>query len=579
MEAVKENRKVRQKYTAQTLYDTMHVSHTGYRYRNQGLAVTCDWLHLLRNDRGVVHDPWTDTPISVVELGCGNGKLCNFLRSLNLDVTGTDIFDNKAVYDRSWYKFVKHDLSKAPYPFKNNQFDYCLSFDVLEHLKEEYIAPALQEMARISCNGIIVKVSCTGDAPLHLTIKSPSWWLKQLMDNCPDFSWSLIRNFERIAKRDGPMMRSESVFNDVRHITYGYVQTYAPLFVGESGVVGEYPLGLGYLKSNCVGADIDIVKSREELKDCDLIGLSTTAGGIKESVEILESTNIPVMVGGQGTMWDGLNDYPFEHIIHGEGETALLWIITGRAKGIKNIRFANRQNLDSLCFPDRGRCGLEVPILTSRGCPWNCHFCSSQNYWGKTRWHSAEYFLDEVDFIKSRYPKSRVLYIMDDLFIVNQKRFNDIYDKWMSDGLNKRFELKGFVRSKSMTIHKATMMKDMGFQRVRFGAESGSNRMLKLINKQETVEDHQRCVDICKQVGLNVCASLIQYLPGETVEDRQLTAEFRKKNSKTLCISGNYKFQPFPGTKFYNGESPLEGDWRTRGGNFNKQKQAEGKAK
>ena len=331
--------------------------------------------------------------------------------------------------------------------------------------------------------------------------------------------------------------------------------------------VSEYPLGLGYLKSNCVGADIDIVKSRDELKDCDLIGLSTTAGGIKESIEILESTDIPVMVGGQGTMWDGLEDYPFKWIIRGEGERALQNVINVWDEPLltRIMQYPNMADLDTLCFPDRGKCGLEVPILTSRGCPYNCYFCSSQNYWGKTRWHSAEYFLDEVDFLKSRYPNSTVLYIMDDLFIVNMPRFNKIYEQWMSEGLDKRFELKGFVRSKSMTVEIATKMKDMGFRRVRFGAESGSNRMLKLINKQETVEDHQRCVDICKQVGLSVCASLIQYLPGETVEDRQLTAKFRIKNAKTLCISGHYKFQPFPGTKFYDGSSPLEGDWRTRG--------------
>jgi len=54
-------------------------------------------------------------------------------------------------------------------------------------------------------------------------------------------------------------------------------------------------------------------------------------------------------------------------------------------------------------------------------------------------------------------------------------------------------------------------------------------------------------------------------MPGETVEDRRLTGEFRRKNAQNLCISGNYKFQPFPGTHFYDGSNPLEGDWRTRG--------------
>lgn len=347
---------------------------------------------------------------------------------------------------------------------------------------------------------------------------------------------------------------------------------------GGEDPVSEYPLGLGYLKTNCTGADISIVNDRVALKDCDLIGLSSTTGGLVEAVDILANTDIPVVIGGQATMWDGLEEYPFKHIVHGEGEIAFQRIIDGKYNGMwtKHIRCTNIPDLDSLLFPDRGKCSSVVPILTSRGCPWNCYFCSSQNYWGETRWHSAEYFMDEVDFVKSRHPQANILYIMDDLFVVNIARFNAIYDDWMKKGLNKRFELMGFVRSNCMTVDKAKKMKAMGFRSVRFGAESGSNRMLKIINKQETVEDHQRCVDICKQVGLNVCASLIQYLPGETVEDRRLTGEFRFKNRRTLCISGNYRFQPFPGTHFYNGENPLEGDWRTRGGNVNKQLKEEG---
>ncbi len=328
--------------------------------------------------------------------------------------------------------------------------------------------------------------------------------------------------------------------------------------------VSEYPLGLGYLKTNCVGADIEIVNERNKLKDCDLIGLSSTTGGLREAVEIVTESDIPVVIGGQGTMWDELDDYPFKHIIYGEGELAFQAIINGDDV-CKNLAYVNMPDLDVLKYPDRGKCGIEVPILTSRGCPFNCYFCSSQKYWGKTRWHSADYFLDEVDFLSRTQPNANVLYIMDDLFIVNEDRFNKIYEEWMFHGLHRRFELKGFVRSKSMTIDRAKKMKDMGFQSVRFGAESGSDRMLKIINKGETVADHQRCVDICVEVGLNVCASLIQYLPGETVEDRQLTAEFRIKNKHVLCISGHYRFQPFPGTHFYDGSNPLEGDWRTRG--------------
>ncbi len=227
-----------QKYTAQSLYNTMHVSHEGYRHRNQGIARFCDWLHYLRDRRGEVHNPWSDTPISVLEVGCGNGKLCHILMSLGLDVTGVDIFDNKDVYDRSAYKFVRRDLTDTPYPFGDNEFDYSLSFDVLEHLPEEYIAPALREMARISC-GLIIGVSCTGEPPLHLTVKTPGWWLDRLIENCPDFSWQLVRNHERIAIEQDNRGRIQATSSDIRPFTNGEKITYAPLFHGKRGVIDE----------------------------------------------------------------------------------------------------------------------------------------------------------------------------------------------------------------------------------------------------------------------------------------------------------------------------------------------------
>ena len=333
----------------------------------------------------------------------------------------------------------------------------------------------------------------------------------------------------------------------------------------------SWTLGLGYLKTNCSG-DITIVTDRSELVDCDLIGLSATASGAKEAVDIVLSTDIPVAIGGQVTMWDGLIDYPFKWIIKGEGERAFQTITNGsiinshvREGDSRILRCANIPDLDTLRFPDRGKRGEVVPMLTSRGCPWNCYFCSSQNYWGKVRYHSANYVMSEVDYIEKVYPEAKLIYIVDDLFIANVKRFYDIYQKWMSKGMNRRFYLHSFVRSNCMTIDIARKMKKMGFQSVRFGAESGSNRILKLLNKQETVADHQKCIDICNKVGLAVGCSLINYVPGETRSDRQLTGRFLSRNRRKISVQGDYFFKAFPGTKFYNGENLLVGDWRVRG--------------
>lgn len=348
--------------------------------------------------------------------------------------------------------------------------------------------------------------------------------------------------------------------------------------IGTEHSVSEYSIGLGYLKTNCTGADIEIVTNRDQLKDCDLIGLSACAEGVKEAVDIMYSVpKIPTMIGGQCTLWKGLYEHPFAYIVRGEGERALQCIIDHgeRMWGFhhnlqrKNnlVEFYNCPNLDDLNFPDRGRCAEIVPILTSRGCPYNCNFCSSQKYWGKPRYVSAGYFMDEVAYLVAKYEDMKHLYILDDLFMSDKKRFEEIYERWMVAPY-KMFSTGGFVRSNLITKETAQMLKDMGWQMVRFGAESGSNRILKMLNKQATVEDNQRCIDICLEIGLSVSFAMMWYVPGETVEDRRLTGEFLQKNvanNPNVSIAGTYQFRPYPGTKFYNGESLLEGEWNTRG--------------
>ncbi len=330
---------------------------------------------------------------------------------------------------------------------------------------------------------------------------------------------------------------------------------------------GEFATGLGYLKSNCTGADIEIVKDRSQLVDCDLIGLSAVAAGLKEAVDILaeHTPDTPVVIGGQGTMWEGLNDYPFRHIVHGEGERALQTIIDGKSRGIKNIRLANNENIDTLKFPDIGKLTTgDAPILTSRGCPYNCNFCSSQKYWGKTRWHSAEYVYEEAMMLSMKYPEARSLYVLDDLFIVNRTRFDKIHELWMRNGIGKRFTMHSFIRSDSFTVDIAKKLKEMGFVSVRFGLESASPRILKLLDKKTTVEQAQRCIDICVDAGLQVGFSTMTYVPTETVADRQMTAQFINRNRGKAKVAGNYVFKPFPGTKYFNGEDALETNWNTR---------------
>lgn len=346
----------------------------------------------------------------------------------------------------------------------------------------------------------------------------------------------------------------------------------------------EYPLGLGYLKANSpTGWQVDIVEHPSELEGADVIGVSTLTDGMTQAVQIAleyEDTQTPVIVGGQGTLWSGVNDWPFDVVVRGEGEPVWFSILECASKdgpvGLKRPKACqeptvvqvntNGRNFDEYRPPVRGNLrGTTVPIITSRGCPYSCYFCSSSKYWGRPRYHSVDRILDEVFKIHHLYPEAKHLCILDDLFIANRRRFHDLFDRWIHKGLHERWTLDGFVRSPDMSNETARMLKAMGFTSVRFGAETASDSLLTKLGKQATQREHQRCIDACNDVGLPVSMSLMQYVPGETVEDRVETAKFIMKNRGKVTVAGNYRFVPFPGTRFYDGRNILEGDWKVRG--------------
>ena len=155
----------------EALYQTMHNANPLYRNHNQGISRLRQWLYQLK-----------DPPASILEIGCGNGKLCELLDMMGYDVVGMDIVPGP--YDRKGYNFVLHDITLGRLPFKDDEFDYCISFDVLEHLPKKWISETVWDMARVSTEGIIGTAACFERCGLHLTVEEPKWWMEQLSQSC-----------------------------------------------------------------------------------------------------------------------------------------------------------------------------------------------------------------------------------------------------------------------------------------------------------------------------------------------------------------------------------------------------------
>lgn len=170
------------------IYQTLHGCDTSYQTRNQGLACRNKWLGMVAQCE------------SVLEVGCGNGLLCEFLAHAGKKVTGVDLVQGP--YDRrsKGYAFMTRHLVKERLP---NEYDVTLCFDVLEHIPEEDIDTVLENIGQ-SARSFVLSIAGYGHAPIHPTVKTPGWWLNKLFNHMPGRSW-LCEVFERYEDRESPV--------------------------------------------------------------------------------------------------------------------------------------------------------------------------------------------------------------------------------------------------------------------------------------------------------------------------------------------------------------------------------------
>jgi len=215
-----------------------------------------------------------------------------------------------------------------------------------------------------------------------------------------------------------------------------------------------------------------------------------------------------------------------------------------------------RSDLDTLPMPVRtvNRTNPEeVHLSTSRGCPFRCVYCSARRHWKKHRRFSADYVVAEIRHIVETFPQVRSIHMVDDLYVADRQRLRDMATRIDRAGLNRCLSINGFVRSNLVDDELCALFRLMNVDAIRFGAESGSDAVLRRMDRggKCSVATHQRAIDLAAANGFKCGASFMLGFPGETRDDLQKTIDFVHRNQSKLTIQGMYLAVPFPGTELW----------------------------
>ena len=349
--------------------------------------------------------------------------------------------------------------------------------------------------------------------------------------------------------------------------------------------------GLGYLASSLKkkGHKVTVIdfnnKTGNEKKrllkatNADYVGISiksfTLAESIRLAKEVKKINNKAVLIaGGPHITIDGYNflndNKEFDIVVLGEAENAILDITKGKKtekiKGIIYRKNGNvisngkrewKNNLNRIPLPDYGDFDSVInnkietyPLVTSRGCPYNCTYCSVCIVIGKIwRARKPENIIEELKQAKKRYG-IKAFNILDDNFTLDIKRVKKICQLLIDNNLNLRWSCPNGIRADRIDKELIQLMKKSGCYSISFGIESGNKEVFDKINKGEQLSDVENAIKMAKSEGIEVNGFFIIGLPGSTYKKDKESMEFAKKlelNSSSWGI-----LVPYPGTKIWD---------------------------
>lgn len=361
------------------------------------------------------------------------------------------------------------------------------------------------------------------------------------------------------------------------------------------------PLGMAWIAANLREAGFNVRLVDEQVESVDMVKLAedlqpilVLIGGtshsrfdaFKHASEIKAALpNVTIVYGGPHasfTASDTLtNIEAIDIVAHGEGELTSLelaeWKIKNGAQSdlskISGLSYRiNKQvistptrsfnhQLDNLPIPARDLLPiekynmqleyLELPalhIITARGCPFACSFCSASKMYGRSyAMRSPSLVVDEVEELVQKYG-IRGLKIFDSTFTINKQHVRAFCNELKKRDLLMPWECE--VRVGSVDKSLLETMQEAGCYYIDIGIESGCQRILDEMNKGIKIEDAEKLLKWCKGLGIRTkCFFTVGHID-ETVEDAKETIEFIRRNRNNITLVGyNPGIRIYPGTR------------------------------
>lgn len=360
------------------------------------------------------------------------------------------------------------------------------------------------------------------------------------------------------------------------------------------GVLGisRPPLGLAYLAA--------VLRDRHEVKivdfnverppwskysygGFDIVGISVDTSrfvGALKIARLAKKQGATVVMGGPHVSFldgEALESRAVDYVVRNEGERSFLSLVEYLAKtrpfeevrGVSYLEDGSVRrtpnapfidDLDAVPFPARDLLPLKLykekmngrlmtTVVTSRGCPYNCEFCSSSEFFG-VRWRarSAGNIVDEVGVLYEKYGY-RAISFVDDNFTLNPARAIKVSEMIIAKGWDVIWA--AMTRVDTIVKHPEMIraMARAGFRWTFIGFESGSQEALDAYGKKAQVGDALLAMEILRENNVEVTGAFILGAPGETKAMMRQTIRFaRRLNPRRAQFS---VLTPYPGSKLY----------------------------